>query len=106
MRHALAALVLLAPAAAVAQGTADDYRRAEELNRKYQGLTADVVEVPRWIPGTSRLWYRKTVPGGNAFVLVDAPSKKKQPAFDHDRIAAALSTDSVKYTGITLPFTA
>src|SRR4051812_18029060 len=103
MRNVILLTVLLAPAAFV-QGTADDYRRAEELNRRYQGLATDIAEAPHWIPGTSRLWYRKSVDGGNVFVVADAATKKKQPAFDHDRLAAALSADSVKYTGLTLPF--
>ena len=113
MRLPLIALALLAVSApslrsgvALAQGTADDYRRSEELNRRYQGLATGLVERPTWIANTSRLWYRVTVPGGARFVVVDAVSKQKRPAFDHDAIATALSTDSVKYTGITLPFNA
>ena len=103
MRYALPALVLLGSIAS-AQGTADDYRRAEELNRRYQNLATGLVERPTWIANTSRLWYRVTVPGGARFVVADAATKQKRPAFDHDKVAAALSTDSAKYTAITLPF--
>ena len=105
MRHltALAAVALLASSLS-AQGTAEDYRRAEDLNRRYQGLATGMVETPRWIDSTSRLWYRVSVAGGFQFVVADAVTKTKRPAFDHERIATALSTDSVKYTPITLPF--
>jgi dipeptidyl aminopeptidase/acylaminoacyl peptidase len=105
MRLLPIALALLAGSTALAQGTADDYRRADELNRRYQGLAIGLVERPTWIANTSRLWYRVSVPGGNQFVVVDAATKQKRPAFDHARIAAALSNDSSKYTALTLPFT-
>jgi dipeptidyl aminopeptidase/acylaminoacyl peptidase len=56
-----------------------------------------------WLEG-NRFYYRKSVKGGFAFVLVDAASGKRQPAFDHERLAAALSADNkAKYTAITLP---
>lgn len=105
MRAPCLALVLLVPAAALAQGTAADYKRAEDLNKKYQGLAVDVVEAMHWLPNSSRLWYRKAVTGGNAFVLVDVATKMKQPAFDHEKVAAAISNDSAKFTAVTLPFT-
>jgi dipeptidyl aminopeptidase/acylaminoacyl peptidase len=104
MRLLPIALALAAGSTVLAQGTAADYRRAEELNRRYQGLATGLVERPTWIANTDHLWYRVAVPGGNQFVVVDAATKQKRPAFDHDRIAAALSADSIKYTGLTLPF--
>lgn len=102
MRSRLLALLLL-PAALQAQGTAADYRRADSLGARYRGLAVDIAETPRWISAT-RFWYRKGVPGGNAFVLVDAAARTGGPAFDHARVAAELSHDSVRYTPITLPF--
>jgi hypothetical protein len=107
MRHAhfLLAVVLLG-SSAKAQGTADDYRRSEELNRGYQNLATGLVERPTWIGNTSRLWYRVTVPGGARFVVADAATRQKRPAFDHDKLAAALSGDSARYTAVTLPFMA
>jgi dipeptidyl aminopeptidase/acylaminoacyl peptidase len=105
MRFSSLAFVVLIPAAVVAQGTAADYKRAEDLNKKYQGLAVDIAEAPHWLPSSTKLWYRKSVTGGNVFVLVDVATKAKKPAFDHDKVAAALSADSAKYTAITLPFT-
>src|SRR5262245_35190400 len=52
-----------------------------------------------------RFWYRVSVPGGAEFILVDPARATKERAFDHDKLAAALSTAaSGRYTGLTLPF--
>jgi len=92
--------------AARAQGTIADYRRAITLRDRYQGLAVDVPEQVQWIRNTSRFWYRKSVPGGSSFVLVDADAQTRTPAFDHARLADSLSaTMGTKYTAVTLPFT-
>ena len=89
-----------------AQGTVADYRRAITLRDRYQGLAVDVPEQVQWIRNTSRFWYRRSVPGGNAFVLVDADAQTRIPAFDHARLADSLSAAmGTKYTAVTLPFT-
>jgi dipeptidyl aminopeptidase/acylaminoacyl peptidase len=99
-----------------AQGTAADYARAEGLRARTEGLVVDAAEAPSWVGSTSQFVYRKSVTGGYAFVLVDAATAQKRPAFDHDRLAAAFATarDTVRprpaaparpTTGITLPFT-
>ena len=90
---------------ALAQGTIADYQRAMELRDRFDGLAVDIAGTPGWIEETSRFWYRKSVSGGNEFVLVDAATLGKQPAFDHGRLAAALAAaleDDI--TAITLPF--
>jgi dipeptidyl aminopeptidase/acylaminoacyl peptidase len=90
---------------AYAQPGRADYERALGLNERYKGLAWNVPESPVWIEGTEEFWYRKTVKGGNAFVLVDAAAQTKKPAFDHDRLAASLSSaGKEKCTGVTLPF--
>ncbi len=102
---ALLATVLLAPIAALAQGTAADYERANNLRSNYDSLTSNVPGPASWIDKTSRFWYRKSVRGGNQFVVYDAETKEKRPAFDHERLAASLSTASGnKYTAAALPF--
>jgi len=88
-----------------AQGTLADYERANGLREKYVGLTANLPERANWISKTSRFWYRKAVKGGNEFVLMDAETLTKKAAFDHERLAAALSAAaSEKYTALKLPF--
>ena len=82
---------LLAPLPAAAQGTLADYARSNSLGERSQGLVVDIAERPSWIGETSRFWYRKTVAGGHNFVLVDAGTRARGPAFDHARLAATLS---------------
>src|SRR5262245_46582186 len=93
-----------APAVTAAQGTAADYERATTVAERTDGLVVDLPEAPNWVSG-SRFWYRKSVKGGNVFVLVDADSGIKRPAFDHERIAAALGkATGHPVTATTLPF--
>ncbi len=82
------------------------YERANQLRRDFQGLAVGVPDPATAIPDTSRFWYRKSVAGGHQFVVVDAATRAKRPAFDHARLAASLSTAAGgKYTAVTLPFT-
>jgi dipeptidyl aminopeptidase/acylaminoacyl peptidase len=93
------------PTGLVAQGTLEDYQRADSLDARTRGLVTDVAEGPNWIGRTNRFWYRKSVEGGNRFILVDPSETAKGPAFDHGRIAASLSAlrgDTL--TAVTLPF--
>src|ERR1051326_3055125 len=86
-----------------AQGTRADYERANALRTKLQTATIGIPGPVTWLEG-DRFYYRKTVKGGNAFVLVDAATGKRQPAFDHERLAAALSAkEKSKYNGVALP---
>jgi dipeptidyl aminopeptidase/acylaminoacyl peptidase len=90
----LVALLVL-PSAGQAQGTRADYDRASGLREKWQGLAANLPERPAWIGKTTRFCYRKSVGDGRfAFVVVDAASLTKAPAFDHERLAAALAQAS------------
>jgi dipeptidyl aminopeptidase/acylaminoacyl peptidase len=97
--------LLLLTAGASAQITPDDYEIAGRLRERFQGLAVNVPEAVTAIEGTSRFWYRKSVRGGNEFVLVDAETLAKKPAFDHAQLAASLSMAAGgKYTAVTLPF--
>jgi hypothetical protein len=83
------------------------YQRAE---RAMSGDSARLVfkasvEV-RWIGDTHRFWYRNDVRGEREFVLVDADAGTKSPAFDHERLATALSAAiGERYDSRHLPFT-
>jgi dipeptidyl aminopeptidase/acylaminoacyl peptidase len=90
---------------AAAQGTIADYQRAMTLRSRYDGLALNVVDERQWIRNTNRFWYRRSVKGGHEFLLVDADARTKQPAFDHVRLAEAVSSATGgKYTALTLPF--
>jgi dienelactone hydrolase len=86
--------------------TAADYARAE----KFMGYnTAPLVfrssVRPNWLPG-DRFWYRITTSEGSEFLLVDAATGTRAPAFDHAKVAAALSTAAgATYDAGHLPFT-
>jgi dipeptidyl-peptidase-4 len=56
----------------------------------------DVV-IPHWFAGTNRFWYRVNVAANEReFILVDAVVGKREPAFDHARLAKALSEKTGK----------
>ncbi len=75
--------------------TASDYSRAE----KFMGYNTDPLVYhavhPAWI-GNERLWYRDTDADGSRFVVYDAVKLAKEPAFDHAKLAVALSTAAGK----------
>jgi dipeptidyl aminopeptidase/acylaminoacyl peptidase len=83
--------LLLGPSLSQAQGTLADYQRAMTLRDRYENLAVNVPDQARWVANTQKLWYRKSVKGGHEFVLVDAGTRTKEPAFDHGKLAAALS---------------
>src|SRR5262249_9163941 len=87
------------------QGTAADYERASTVAERTEGLVVDLAETPHWI-AANRFWYRKVVKGGAEFVLVDAATAQRRPAFDHDKVATGLGAATHHaYTATTLPFT-
>ncbi|MEN6559992.1 MAG: prolyl oligopeptidase family serine peptidase [Acidobacteriota bacterium] len=98
----IAAFVL--PAVVSAQVTKADYDRATGLRARYTSLALNIVDRGGWIGKTPRYWYRKSVAGGNEFWIVDASSRTKAVAFDHARLAAALSAVSgEKAAALALP---
>ena len=77
---------------ASAQGTREDYQRAEQFlagNLRHSIYVADVT--PRWIAKKNRFWYRKQGTKATEFILVDAEQNTTGPAFDHARLAESLS---------------
>lgn len=95
LRHALPlCLTLLAPAVLAQEPrslTAADYARAEQrLPAAMNRLVAGGTVRPTWLPG-NRFWYRNTTADGGEFLLVDPARRSRAPAFDHARLAAALT---------------
>ncbi len=93
MKAALALLLLaVLPALAFAQGTKADYERADKLAERTRGTVFRAKIDPHWLPGNERFWYRNDLADGKReFVLVDAVRATRASAFDHARLAAALS---------------
>ena len=103
---ALGVVALSYSTLAQSTGVQADYDRAFSLTERTRNKVYDSAEAPTWIPGTEMFAYRKSVRGGNDFVLVNAAMGTKAPAFDHARLATALSAAAGgAYTALTLPFT-
>jgi dipeptidyl-peptidase-4 len=97
-----------APAAAQAAPpalTAADYARAEKfLAAAVNPLVVGGTVNATWLPD-DRFTYRSTVADGTQFLLVDPVAKTRVPAFDHERLAAALAAASkAKIDPKKLPF--
>jgi dipeptidyl aminopeptidase/acylaminoacyl peptidase len=84
--------------------TAADYARAEKLlGYNTEPLMYHVVH-PAWT-SDERLWYRDADAAGARFLIFDPVKLTAQPAFDHAKLAAALSAASGQtYEANKLPF--
>jgi dipeptidyl aminopeptidase/acylaminoacyl peptidase len=102
----LAALLAFLPAVLDAQGTLADYGRASGLRARYSSLAQNIPDPVQRIAGSPAFWYRKTVPGGHEFIRVDpAATPVKQPAFDHEKVAACLAQATAEsHTALKFPF--
>ncbi|MFC2156258.1 DPP IV N-terminal domain-containing protein [Acidobacteriota bacterium] len=98
----------LNPTAAYAQDkqvyTAEDYARAEMFLRQHTGdLVFGASVRPVWLDG-QMFWYSNTIPEGHEFILADVKRKKRTRAFNHEKLAAALSAVAGKsYEPFELP---
>ncbi|MGD0308262.1 MAG: DPP IV N-terminal domain-containing protein [Acidobacteriota bacterium] len=85
--------------------SAADYAHAEKFLA--QNLTQLVIGgsvFPNWL-SNERFWYRSQTAAGYEFILVDPAKRSRAPAFDHARLAAALSSAAnEKYDAHQLPF--
>jgi dipeptidyl aminopeptidase/acylaminoacyl peptidase len=89
----------------LAQGTLEDYERADKFRDEASKLVYHTVEEATWIGKSNRFWYRSNKPEGKRFILVDVKKKSKKPAFNHQRLAKALSQLlGKKVTDRELPF--
>jgi len=96
---------ILYPGRTVAQGTLEDYQRADALRAMVSGLLVDSIADLDWIGESDRFWYRKTGREGKEFILVDADRRRSEPAFDHERLAEKLGRAAgEEYEPGELPF--
>ncbi len=100
----LAIGITLPAAAQEIDVTEGDYARAESfLGQHTSPLVFRASVRPTWLGG-DRFWYRNTIPEGTEFVRVDPASGTRELAFDHDRLAAAISeVVDPTYTANSLP---
>jgi len=91
------AIILAAAVTAVAQGTKADYERSANLRRLTENKVFRSRIRPNWFDGGKKFWYRvATGADRHEFVLVDAEQGTRRPAFDHEKLAAALAKAGVK----------
>jgi dipeptidyl aminopeptidase/acylaminoacyl peptidase len=86
--------------------TREDYREADRLRRKFRGLVYKESIDPNWIGDEPKFWYRNELRDDTKeFILVDAEKGIKQKAFDHARLAKAITEQTgTEYTAEKLPF--
>ncbi len=85
--------------------TEKDYSNAERfLTGNTQKFIDNVPGKPNWISG-DRFWYRTLTANGSEFILVNPAKGTRALAFDHQKLAEALSVETgKKYTASMLPF--
>ncbi len=83
------------------------YLRAQSMMAgRVTSLVLNAAVVPHWVGRSDEFWYDRELPDGHEFVLVDAVSGSRRPAFDHERVASALSIAAGQaYEPRHLPFT-
>ncbi len=84
-------LLLLFCCNLTAQNIKEKYKLADEYWHKYNAKYYKGDIKPHWINNTHSLWYKTKTAEGIHFILIDADKKTKQPAFDHQKLAQALS---------------
>ena len=82
------------------------YQRADQLGDRLRGQVFGATLTPHWLAGKNRFWYRNdNRDSAKEFILVDAERGVRERAFDHERLAGALSQAlDKKYRGDRLPF--
>jgi dipeptidyl aminopeptidase/acylaminoacyl peptidase len=103
--HLLTLTVVISVGTNAAAQSAADYTRALDLRERYEQLVTGEPDSAVWVGTTHRFFYRRSVSGGHEFILVDAATGQRRAAFDHARLAEALSRAlNGKWTATTLPF--
>ncbi|MCP5049201.1 MAG: hypothetical protein GY940_18675, partial [bacterium] len=88
------------------QGTLEDYKRAEKfLRQNVEKLIFHTQINPSLVEGAESVWYKSHTREGKRFIIFDVKEMSERPAFDHSKLAQALSTlMKKKYKPGELPF--
>ncbi len=99
-------VVLLSATSAWAQGSKEDYERAASYADRTRNRVFRANVQPKWIGSSSRFWYRIEIGRDRfEFIFVDGDRGTRRPAFDHERLAAALGNATGKsVSAANLPF--
>jgi dipeptidyl aminopeptidase/acylaminoacyl peptidase len=107
-KYLFPAFILAITSAAHAQQgpilTTKDYERAESFLSYNTAPYVDGGNVrPNWLPG-NKFWYRNLNATGSEYIMVDPAKGTRTAAFDHQKLANALSSATGKqYTANRLP---
>jgi dipeptidyl aminopeptidase/acylaminoacyl peptidase len=82
------------------------YERAHKMNALAKGHVFKATVAPQWFRDKAGFWYRNDLRGGGKeFLIVDAERGTRTPAFDHKRMAEALTkATGTTYQADKLPF--
>ncbi|MFG2658520.1 DPP IV N-terminal domain-containing protein [Streptomyces sp. NPDC048425] len=84
---------------------AEEYARAEELwPSELLGRVTNALVIPNWLPDQDRFWFKLEHLDRHEYLLVDAATGDRRPAFDHKRIAEALNEDQHRLPIDTLEY--
>jgi dipeptidyl aminopeptidase/acylaminoacyl peptidase len=87
----LLALLLVVAAQVAAGAPKASPQTRGRFGRRVEGVYKDRI-APHWFADNTRFWYRNDLAGdAKEFILVDAESGTRRPAFDHQKLALALS---------------
>jgi len=107
-RRAITALglVLLGALSCRAEGSHDSPQQRLDRRGEPGGRVYKERITPHWFAANRQFWYRNDLKGGaKEFILVNAEKATRQRAFDHEKLAKALSTAAGKeFAADKLPF--
>jgi dipeptidyl aminopeptidase/acylaminoacyl peptidase len=91
-----------------ARVTRADYERADRLQERYQNKVFRAAVNPHWMADGSGFWYRNALPEGKQeFIRVEVRVGQRVRAFDHEKLAQALTEQAKREAavdGTRLPF--
>jgi len=88
--------LILSQTISFSQGTADDYKRADDLARNTMSKVFYGNVRPSWIGKTGNLFYENLTPSGTEYVIVNAITRSKKPAFDQKKFITAFESATGK----------
>lgn len=74
----------------IAQGTRDDYARADSIRSMFSNKIYYDRLSPSWIGETNKFVYPNNTPDGIKYVLIDPSGKKRSIAFSNEKLARAM----------------
>ena len=75
----------------LSQGSRADYERANGFRESTREKVLNERVRPYWLESGARFWYRSERTDGHRYLLVNATDGAKRDAFDHAKLAGALS---------------